>query len=392
MPPVKSASANRKTNTPVQITKKQARAIWINAQRLNRPAPFGFGPDAVCKVIEHLGYVQIDTINVVERCHHHILFNRIPTYRRTDLTRAQSDEKTIFEYWTHALSFLPVHDFQFYVPDMKAHRKNPAGWSAHVAPKDLKEILKRLRSEGPLAISDIKEDKLVNKNHPWASRKPSKHALEAAFYNGQVTISRRNGMRKTYDLTKRHFGWEHFPRSATPNQVNQYLLNRALTAQGVVSLDSICHLSPRTKPAIAALIDKQVRAKRLVPVMIFGAEATPHWANPETLAQTIVPSTLTHILSPFDPLIIQRKRTNLFFNYAHLFEAYLPAAKRKLGYFTLPVLCGDEIVAALDLKTDRQAGNVLIQNWHWTGKGNAADHEQEITSALDNFTKFQLSP
>lgn len=98
-----------------------------------------------------------------------------------------------------------------------------------------------------------------------------------------------------------------------------------------------------------------------------------------------------HILSPFDPLIIQRKRTEQIFDYAHLFEAYVPKAKRKLGYFTLPVLADNEIVAALDLKTDRQANKMLIQSWHWVGKGNATDHKQRIEEALHKFEQFQLS-
>ena len=112
--------------------------------------------------------------------------------------------------------------------------------------------------------------------------------------------------------------------------------------------------------------------------------------RPEVLEADIAPPTLTHILSPFDPLIIQRKRTAAFFGYEHLFEAYLPKAKRKFGYFTLPVLVGDEIVAALDLKADRQAGKLLIQAWHWVGKGSARRHKKAIEAALDRFARFQL--
>lgn len=375
---------------PVEISNTQARAIWIDAQRLNESAPFGRGADAVAAAIAHLGYVQIDTINVIERCHHHILFNRIPTYQRTDLSHAQSTAKTIFEYWTHALSFVPANDFRYFIGAMKQHRKEPR-WTDDADKKSLRRVLKRVRDTGPLTISDIKDDKLVEKTHAWGSRKPSKRALQHGFYGGQLVIARRDGMLKTYELTERHFGWERLPKAATEPQTIAYLLDRALRAQGLVSLDSICHLNAKSKPAISGLIEKRVRAKKLVPITITNQDGLTYWTQPGTLEKQITVPPLTHILSPFDPLIIQRRRTNLIFDYDHLFEAYVPKHKRKMGYFTLPVLIGDQILAAIDLKTDRQAQKLIIQNWHWVGTGNKSDHQQQIDDALHLFGQFQLS-
>jgi len=100
----------------VPLTKAQARHIWLRAQRLDTAAPFGEGPEAAASAVEHLGYVQIDTINVIERCHHHILWTRIPAYRRADLRQAQSADKSIFEYWTHALSYVPTKTSAFSFP------------------------------------------------------------------------------------------------------------------------------------------------------------------------------------------------------------------------------------------------------------------------------------
>ena len=374
---------------------KKARALWIAAQALDRQAPFGSGSKAVASAIAHLGYVQIDTINVIERSHHHILYNRIPSYRRADLARALGEDKTIFEYWTHALAYVPVADMACFTGTMKAHRKNPAGWGGEVKPRDLNKILKRVREEGALAISDIKDDKLVEKSHLWASRKPSKRALQAGFYSGALVISKRDGMIKTYELTERHFGWDKLPKPATPTQIARYQLERALRSQGVVSMNSICYSAtyskpPYDKPLIETLIAREVKAKRLVPVVIEGAENVPHWVRPELLDATLPEQGLTHILSPFDPLIIQRKRTAQIFGYEHLFEAYVPKDKRKLGYFTLPVLHGDEIVAALDLKADRATRTLLIQAWHWVGHGNEATHRQAIDAALEKFAAFQF--
>src|SRR5487761_2412050 len=102
-------------NKSFSLTKAAARHIWLRAQRLDTETPFGGGPSATAAAVEHLGYVQIDTIHVIERCHHHILYTRIPGYRREHLDRAQAQERSVFEYWTHALAYLPVDDFKYYV-------------------------------------------------------------------------------------------------------------------------------------------------------------------------------------------------------------------------------------------------------------------------------------
>ena len=178
----------------VSLTKAAARRIWLRAQRLDTPTPFGEGPVATAAAVEHLGYVQIDTINVIERCHHHILWNRIPAYRRADLRQAQSVDRSVFEYWTHALSYVPAKDFRFFMPAMKVHRREGHKWFGEVTPADLRKVMRLLKTDGALTIRDIEDDVLVEKVHAWASRKPSKRALQLAFYTGVVTISERNGM------------------------------------------------------------------------------------------------------------------------------------------------------------------------------------------------------
>jgi uncharacterized protein YcaQ len=377
------------------LTTTQARQIWLHAQRLDERAPFGDGAQAVSDAVAHLGYVQIDTINVIERCHHHILFSRIPSYRRADLRHAQSVDRSLFEYWTHALSYVPAGDFRFFLPAMREHRREGHKWFASVKPADMRKVMRLVRA-GPLTIRDIEDDVLTEKEHLWQSRKPSKRALQLAFYTGAVTISERQGMLKTYELMTRHFGWDKLPKPASTKDITAYLLDRALRSQGVVSLDSICHLDAPRKTAVAGLIAKRAHRGELVPVAIDGAGKQEHWAVPAALepGERASPD-LVHILSPFDPLIIQRKRTNLFFGYNHLFEAYVPKAKRKLGYFALPVLVGDEIVAALDLKTDRQAKKLLMQKWNWVGQGKKTagrkELKQKIEEELDRFEKFQLA-
>ena len=376
---------------PISLTQRQARRLWLAAQKLDEAAPFGAGPAAVAAAVAHLGYVQIDTINVIERCHHHILFNRIPQYRRDDLRQAQSSDKSVFEYWTHALSYVPSADIRYFIPEMRAHRIAPARWYADADPAELRRVLRRIRRDGAISIRDVDDDP-VEKDHPWASRKPTKRVLQHGFYNGELTISERQGMVKSYELIDRHFGWPARPRPATEGQILEYLLERALRSQGVVSVDSICYGDARRKKGVREPIERRVRRRQLGPVTVEGVGEAAFWASPEALdaADADLPP-VVHILSPFDPLVIQRKRTSQLFGYEHLFEAYVPRAKRKLGYFTLPVLVGDEIVAGLDLKTDRTAGKLLIQAWHWLGAGRPRTHKKPLEEALHLFEQFQLA-
>lgn len=292
------------TSPTIQLTAGQARSIWLQAQRLDAAEPFGSGPQATPAAVEHLGYLQIDTIYVIERCHHHILYTRIPSYRREHLHQAQSVDKTVFEYWTHALSYLPTQSLRFYVRHMRRDWQRRIVWFEKVADGDLRRVLARIRRHGPITIRDIDNDTQLEKDYAWGSRKPAKRALEAAFYKGAVTISQRLGMLKTYELLTRHFGWDRLPRAAVETETLNYLLDRALRSQGIVSVESTCHLDGARKPAMRRLVESRVRRKQLVPVQVAGATQWLHWIRPDALDAMPGPAPeKTHILSPFDPLL-----------------------------------------------------------------------------------------
>jgi uncharacterized protein len=365
----------------------QARRIWLRAQRLDENAPFGDGAEATRRAVEHLGYVQIDTIHVVERCHHQILYTRIPSYQRADLHRAQTIDKTVFEYWTHALSYVPTRDLRFYVRAMKREWGLWSAWFGTVKAGDMRKVLGRIRRNGPLTIRDIDDDVLVEKDHEWSSRKPSKRALQLLFYRGVLTVSARSGMLKTYELLTRHFGWERLPKPASERETVEYLLDRALRSQGVVSLKSVGPMVPSRKVGMRRLIEARVRRGELITVDI---EGVPHWVRPDLLDIPLKGNDAVHILSPFDPLVIQRRRLQHFFGYEHRFEAYLPKEKRVFGYFSQPVLVGDEIVAVLDLKTDRVRRKLLLQKWTWVTKAARRERKRQIEEALHRFERFQL--
>ena len=216
--------------------------------------------------------------------HHHILCTRIPDYRRADLRQAQSVDKSVFEYWTHALSYVPTRDIRFFIPAMKLHKREGHRWFASVKPADMRKVMRLIRRDGALTIRDIEDDVLTEKEHLWASRKPSKRALQLAFYTGALTISERNGMLKTYELMTRHFGWDKPPKAA-PAAKSRPICSTARCARRASSVsNSICHLDAPSKAAVRRLIaGAGYAARELVPVALEGAGKQEHWARPEVL-------------------------------------------------------------------------------------------------------------
>src|SRR5262249_8291708 len=154
----------------------------------------------------------------------------------------------------------------YYVRAMRRYWRLRSTWFTNVKDSEVRRVLTRIRRHGALTIRDIEDDVLVEKDHAWASRKPSKRALQLAFFKGLVTVSARAGMLKTYELMGRHFGWDRLPAAVSTAQEIEHSLDRALRSQGVVSVDSIAYLNAKLKPAVRRLIERRVRRRELVPV------------------------------------------------------------------------------------------------------------------------------
>ena len=348
------------------ISNLQARAICLNAQGLSQKKYFGGGPSATLKTIQRLGYVQIDTIYVIERAHHHILWTRVPDYHTDYLKKLHENDKSVFEYWTHALSYIPVENFRHYIRRMNQFKK-PKGWFASVKPKDAQALLDRISREGPLSIQEIDEEK-KNKDHLWASRKPSKRVLEYLFFTGQLAIANRQGMKKRYEILERHFSWKTKPEASTLREEIEYRLNRALDSQGLISLESATFLETTERKEMHTLIDEKIKKKELLPVTVeFSSKL--YFVKPAALeVKTKTKGKHVWLLSPFDPLIIQRKRLKDLFQFDYTLECYVPAPKRIFGYFVTPILIDEQFVARLDLKANRVSKKLEIKAWHWENK------------------------
>lgn len=375
------------------LSRDLARRLWLERQGLLADAPFGRGRDGAYAAIRRLGYVQIDTIFVVERAHHHILWTRVPGYRPDDLRALQSEEKRVFEYWTHALSFVPTEDFRYFVRSMRRREREPSAWYRNVTPKQRRDLLRRIRREGPLSIRQIEEER-QEKDHEWASRKPSKRALDHLFYSGRLAVSAREGMVKRYDELERHFGWDRRPAAASIREEASYRVDRALSAQGAITLDSATYLERELREPIRAELERRTRSGALVRAEVPG-KFPEVFVAPDDLARDpdsfAIDPERVHILSPFDPLLIQRKRARALFDFDYVLECYVPEMKRKYGYFVLPVLAGERLVARIDLKADRESRKLVRKAWHWE-RGNFETKRMRtaIEAKLAEFARFQF--
>ncbi|MBS1962809.1 MAG: YcaQ family DNA glycosylase [Bdellovibrionales bacterium] len=381
-----------KKNLP-ELSPVHMRRLWLERQGLLEEAPFGLGRDGAYAAIRRLGYVQIDTIFVVERAHHHILWTRVPDYRPEVLRALQTEEKRVFEYWTHALSFIPTEDFRYFVRSMREHEREPSAWFRNVTPKQRRDLLRRIRRDGAISIRQIEEER-QEKDHEWASRKPSKRALEHLFYSGRLAVSAREGMVKHYDALERHFGWDRRPAAVSRREEASYRIDRTLAAQGAITFDSATYLERDLRDPIRAELDRRARAGSLVRAHVPGAFAEV-FVSPDDLAKkedafAIDPERI-HVLSPFDPLLIQRRRTRALFDFDYVLECYIPEAKRKFGYFVLPVLAGERLVARIDLKADRESGRLVRKAWHWErGDFDKKRMRAAIETKLAEFARFQF--
>ncbi|MEM7647038.1 MAG: crosslink repair DNA glycosylase YcaQ family protein, partial [Pseudomonadota bacterium] len=173
------------------LSLKEAQKIILQSQLLtgSRVTPI--------QAIEHLGYVQIDTISVIERAHHHVMWTRCPEYQPEDLAQLVQDRK-VFEYWSHAASYLPMKDYRFTLPMKKRFRSQENSWFPK-NPQLMKSVLKRIKEEGPLRSIDFKRER-ASKTNGWWDWKPTKKALERLFMEGKLEITRREGFQKVYDL------------------------------------------------------------------------------------------------------------------------------------------------------------------------------------------------
>jgi len=383
-----STETANKTHT--SMSPKQARRIVLASQGLLQKEPFGTGIQGVQQTINQLRYIQIDTISVVERAHHHVLSTRVPRYSPDMLHELQAKQKTVFEYWYHAAAYLPMEDYRFYRPTMEGLQKKKP-----VDKKLRKGILQRIKTEGPLSSKDFEAPK-GKISSGWWDWKPAKRAMEMMFLSGELMIAERKGFQKVYDLTENCLPASINLAQPSDEARGYFYIRKMLANLGVARAKDICYARTMVKhsgldiqTSINRGLDNLVETGE---VLSFSISDQAYYCLAKKLDETPKRVGRKHIrfLSPFDNLVINRDRLSDLFNFDYKLECYVPAAKRKFGYFVLPVLFGDELIGRLDCKADRKSG-VLIIHKLWFEK--ATTINDELLSALSlglNDYKIQL--
>jgi uncharacterized protein YcaQ len=343
-----------------------ARRIALAAQGFADARPSGVvGTRQLRRMTERLAVIQIDSVNVLSRSHYLPAFSRLGAYPRAALDDLTARRHAVFEYWAHEASFLPVRLQPCLRWRMAAAEEHAWGNMVRLQrerPGYVAEVLEQVRVAGPLKASDLMEPKPDRPGTMW-NWHAGKVALEWLFFTGAITATHRTtSFEKVYDLTERVLPADVL-QSPTPDPADavRELVRTASRALGVATerdLRDYFRLRPAAaRTAIAELAD----AGQLQPVEVVGWGA-PAWLDPEARRPRWIRARA--LLSPFDSLVWERPRVERIFDFRYRLEIYTPAAKRVHGYYVLPFLLDDRLVARVDLKADRQAGVLRVQAAH----------------------------
>jgi len=370
----------------ITLTTSQARKIILHAAGLARPAQFGKGREAVFKLIEHLGYIQVDTNYTVERAHHHAIFSRVPDYQLEWLEELQADGR-IFEFFTSDSGYQPMHEFRFSLPVKKAFAANRKPLT-RAEINLMSKVLDRVAREGPLMVKDFEDDRLEASSGWWDWR-PAKVALERLYLDGKLMVTRTKDFQRVYDLPKNLVTDDIDTSMPTPEEFARHTILRVLRSLGIAYVKEMAWRARFVKGhIIREEIHKLVAEGQVCTVKIEGLKTAPLYMLPAYRNKKIQLSGDAFILSPFDNLNVFRHRLRDFFDFDYQIECFVPEPKRKYGYFSLPVIVGDTFVARLDSKADRKQKALIIHNLHFEPVKLARPGLAQITNAIQKFANF----
>jgi uncharacterized protein len=372
----------------MELTQRDARKLFLKQQGLLKENEFGRGKNAAQKAIERLSYVQIDTISVINRAHEHVLYNRVGNYNPTHLEKLVQ-EREIFEYWSHAAAFLPFKDFRYSLPVMRGFRN-----TRQCDDKIKAEVLARIRAEGPKQSRDF-EDTSGRKRGGWWEWKPAKQVLDHLFFSGELMVTRREGFQKVFDLTENVIPPSVNTSEPTIEEWTRFIVLGMVRALGIATEFDIGYAKPiirrlskiTLKDPLKATISALVAEGQLLEVNVQGRTC---YTTEQLLGLLPIRSTRqsVRLLSPFDNVVINRRRTLELFDFNYLLECYVPAPKRKYGYFALPLLYGDSLIGRLDAKAHRKHHQLQVNNLVLEPDAKADDQLiQALASGIAKFAK-----
>ncbi|MFN8673228.1 MAG: crosslink repair DNA glycosylase YcaQ family protein [Candidatus Sericytochromatia bacterium] len=370
-----------------KISIYEAKTIFIHKQLLNQYNKSDKIKEYILSTIEHLGYIQIDTLNIIERAHHHTLWSRLEKYESNYLNQLL-EEKKIFEYWTHALSYLPMKDFRFSLILKKEYLEGKRHWFNSDL-KIQKFILERIKNEGALQAKDFENSTKTKKG--WFEWKDSKKALEQLFMQGKLMVKTRKNFQKVYDLTERVLPDNIDTKEPTIQEYAKYLIETGINSHGIISEKEIAYLrNSKIKNVINKVLREMEADNEIEKIIVENIENECFFTNKENLnlLETKKINDYIHLISPFDNFLIQRKKIKNLFNFDYIIECYTPEAKRKFGYFSIPILYNNELVGRFDPKADRKNKILYIKSIHF--ENNFIPTENFIKLFLEKLNDFAI--
>ncbi len=342
-----------------ELSIAEARRLALGAQGFTDPRPTGrVDRRHLRRVVERMGLIQIDSVNVLVRSQELPLFARLGPHPRTLIHDASSDGE-LFEYWVHEASHAPAELH----PLMRWKMHGGHQWKAvtrlqQQRPGFVADIRRRIHDDGPIVSGDLAQR--VGPKGTWWDWDDGKIALEYLFHTGVLAATRRRSdFARVYDLAERVLPASILAQSTpTESDARKELLVRAAKHHGVATFEDLTDYHRQRNPPCRPLLHELVEAGRLVPVTVQGW-SKPAYLHPEARVPRRVSARA--LLSPFDPVVWNRDRTERLFGFHYRIEIYVPAAKRRFGYYVLPFLLGDELAARVDLKADRQASTLVVQ-------------------------------
>lgn len=373
---------------PQNISPAQARRIALAAQGFGRPAAVPTGTRQLNLLIQRLGLLQLDSVNVFERSHYLPVFARLGHYEKADLDRLTFGRKSTYtEYWAHEAALIPVEHWPLFRWRMEHRRtraeNDPNDW-VHANRGMLDWLRAELAAKGPLAASAVEHD--ANRGRgSWWEWSDVKLGLEYLFGWGEVVSAGRTRFERTYALAEQRIPSSVLDTEVETEDAVRRLLAMSARAHGIGTVRDLAdYYRIKQAPAKAAL-DDLVDAGEVELVTV------PGWKTPGYLHKDArIPRSINAgaLLSPFDPVVWERDRALRMFEFHYRIEIYTPPEKRIFGYYSLPVLVDDAIVGRIDLKNDRQNGVLRVQS-AWREAGAPAGIEERIVPMLESTRAWQ---
>ena len=350
----------------------EARRIALAAQGFAQPRRAAAGTRQLNLAMARMATLQIDSVNVFARSHYLPLFSRLGPYDTSALDRLLFARRAPYvEYWAHVASFIPAADwplFGFRMADLRAkYGTKPDGWyQSH--PEIVDWVRAELGARGPLRPAEIEHDASTGARGPWWDWDVVKQALEYLWLFGEVAIAGRRGFERRYGLVEHVLPATVLEREVTRSDAIRELVGRAARAYGVATASDLAdYWRIKDRPAVLASIQHLVDVGDLLPVTVGGWQSASRPAKAWVHRDAVLPRRIdaAAILTPFDPVVWFRDRAQRLFDFEYRIEIYTPAPQRRFGYYSLPVLVGDDIVGRIDLKADRASSTLLVQSAWW---------------------------